>query len=457
MKSRGLGNQFRNKIKGVNGVATTDGLIGWNTGDGNQFGFAPSEVNGPIWYRGDAHQCTFGITGSGKGVNAAIPHALTHHGGNLVCNDSKGEIYAVTSRFRRDVLCQKVVLLDPFKVTGASECDGINPFDLATIGTEGAYEVAALIATMVAGSTGRTTFARNSTNDEFWMDSGVNLLTGCIGSAMEGKLEGGPNLGSVLQILKSDDPIYALAQLLDSNPPSKPFSREIAAFLNITDVTRSGILATVQSYFRSLGGERVCQMLEKTTFDLPGFLSGDSPASIYIVIPPEKLISHARLLRLIYGTILNALFARRFIPNSRTLLLIDEAASLSQFEPLQNALTLMRGNGCVVHSLWQDVSQISGLYHDYNTILNNHGLIRVLGASNYAQAERFGEILGVSARSIMNLEPNEQMLLVDGNVIRCQRLNYLKDSCFAGRFEANPRYVEQNRKSKSSSSPENSK
>ena len=67
--------------------------------------------------------------------------------------------------------------------------------------------------------------------------------------------------------------------------------------------------------------------------------------------------------------------------------------------------------------------------------------IRLLGASNYWQANTMSDLLGVPARMLMNLESHEQLLFIEGKAQRCQRLNYLEDREFAGRYEANPRYT----------------
>jgi type IV secretion system protein VirD4 len=75
-------------------------------------------------FRYMGHMLTCAPTGSGKGIGAVIPNLLDYPGACVVL-DIKGENYAVTSRYRRDVLGHDVYLLDPFGVTGA-EAHGIN-------------------------------------------------------------------------------------------------------------------------------------------------------------------------------------------------------------------------------------------------------------------------------------------------------------------------------------------
>ena len=58
-----------------------------------------------------------------------------------------------------------------------------------------------------------------------------------------------------------------------------------------------------------------------TTFD-------GAPIDIFVTIPPEKVISHAGLLRMIVGILLTTIMRRTEIPEQRTVMIIDEAAQL---------------------------------------------------------------------------------------------------------------------------------
>ena len=423
-------------------IALGNHLLGWESNQTSQsIGFQIAGSNGPSIYSGDGHQMTIGKTGSGKAVNSAMPQALSYPG-SMVILDTKGEIQDVTRRFREKVLGQKIVNLSPFD---PNKTDGLNPFDLLLlkIVDDSAFDFATTISTIIAGSIQQSAQSRNSSNDVFWMDSGVNLNTGVVGAAIEGKLKEA-NLNAAIEALKSDDVVYNLAVLLDTNKPSPEIYREIAAFLQMTEVTRSGVLAMVQSYYRGLSGKGIRKMLGETTFDLKGFVTGETPTTIYITIPPQKLVSHARLIHLIFGTLMIALFSRSSIPQLKTLIQLDEVASLGSFDPLRVMLTMMRGQGVIAHTIFQDLAQIEHSFSDWETILNNHGVIRLLGSSNYRQAIRMADIFGVSPRKLIDLKPHEQAIFIDGKLSITNRLNYLTDDFFAGRFDANPRYVHRN-------------
>lgn len=85
-------------------------------------------------YGGESHLATIGKTGSGKGRSAVIPNLLRYRGSAVVL-DVKGELYHTTSRARRE-MGQDVILLDPFHWI-VEKPDQLNPFDLLdTLGEE---------------------------------------------------------------------------------------------------------------------------------------------------------------------------------------------------------------------------------------------------------------------------------------------------------------------------------
>ena len=414
-------------------------LLGWETGDSNEIGFHSQYANGAVLFDGFAHKMTFSKTGGGKGISAAIPE-LQIHPGPMVAFDTNGELYAVTHEWRRKHFGQEIILFDPYGICDPKHRSRYNPFDIARLDNHPIHQAASMLCSLLMGTTLRSAISRNSSNDEFWQDSAFSALTGYIGCALEGKLPGAPNIPSIRSFLKSDDPIYNTAKILDEKKPSKAIHEELSPFIQTTDVTRSGILSTLLSHFRGISGDGIDDLLSETSFDLKRFVDGTLPATIYLVIPPEQLTAQSKLVRLIIGSLVAALFTRRYIPKVNTLIQIDEAATLGMFEPFRMGVTLLRGNGVMFSTMFQDIDQVFRNYDDAKTLINNTSIIRILGASNYGQANTFAELFGVSPKKLMNLEPDEQLLIIDGRLTQCRRLNYLKDEFFRGRFAPNPRY-----------------
>jgi type IV secretion system protein VirD4 len=167
------------------------------------------------------------------------------------------------------------------------------------------------------------------------------------------------------------------------------------------------------------------------------------PLTIYIVIPPEKLESHRALLRLWVGTLLTAVVRRTTMPRQRTLFLIDEAAQLGTLPILRQAITLLRGSGLQTWTFWQDLSQLRQCYpNDWQTIVNNSGVLQVFGISNHNMAKEWGDLLGVHSQELNQLAREDVAVLRQGQgSLVCRRPDYLKDEAFTGLFDANPRFA----------------
>jgi type IV secretion system protein VirD4 len=390
-----------------------------------------------LTFTGDQHWLAIAPTGAGKGRSVVIPALFTHHAPVGVI-DLKGENYQVTARYRRE-LGHRVVALDPFRVV-VPQPDSLNPLDLYRLpGSEPDCECE-LLAELV---TGGQVF---SDKDRFWDLSGKGLLTGLIGLAGEAEAVEERTLAKMLDHLYADDVDYHIACQLDTHQFQNQLARqELGAYLNHeSDKCRPSVRSTAQAMVKCLNSRAVRAALGPSTFDLAAWLRGD-PLDIYLIFPPDKLDSHRALLRLWLGTLLAVLLRRTQMPPQRTLLVLDEAAQLGPLPHLRMALTLLRGYGCQVLSLWQDLSQLRLLYPlDWETILNNSGVIQAFGLSNGRMARSCAEVLGVEAEELLALEPGAQVLLRPGHgPLTCRRLDYLRDPLFRGRFDRNPRYAQQ--------------
>lgn len=416
-----------------------DGLLLGYRSDENRFGLTPrpdsSETLEPIIYRGDQHLACVSPTGGGKGRNLILPLLLTYRG-QVVAFDAKGgESYDVTHRHRRE-MGQQVIHLAPFR-TESEVLDALNPLDLFTLcGIDQAAEAQWMAHLLSLGN--------KFSKDPFWDLNGCGVLSGVL-AHLANEPEENRHFRRFLEILLSDDLPYALAVLLDTQGKTmNQLSRwELASFLNLPErETRPGVQGTATSYVKPFLSESVLAALTRSTFSLHAFVNGD-PLSLYLSMPPYRIDSHRGLIKLWIGVLLRALLSRSRLPETNTLFIFDEVGSLKGFEFLETMLTLCRGFGVQVLTVWQDLDQIRSAFPDgYRTVLNNIGVLQVFGLTNYRAAEEWSELLGVSPRELMNLEPNEQILFIRGEgAQRCRRCDYLTDSLFRGLYDPNPFYA----------------
>ncbi len=413
--------------------------LGWWQSSQTPFGFAaPSALTEPpqelLTYEGDGHLLTVAPTGCGKGRDVIAPTLLTSRRSMIVL-DVKGELYSVTARRRRE-MGHHVIGIDPFNIV-LEQSDGLNPFDLLKLPGADVESDACMLASMLA--TGNT-----SSRDRFWDLHGTGFLSGLIAHFGGYAKEAERNLLSIRDILLSDDPMYAVAELADRMKAMKEKShmayREVCGFLNQAERdTRPSVLATTTSYLKPFGSDQIADAITTSSFDLQDVIDG-KPLTIYLIFPVEKLVSHAGLLRILLGTMLTTLMRRRFKPETRTLFVMDECAQLGHFDLLKPAVTLLRGYGIQCWLFFQSLFQLKSEYpNDWRTLLDNMSAVQTFGFNNRLMADDWGNFFGEDPETLMDIEQDEQWVHLPGSkVVRSKRFNYLRDKRFVGMFDANP-------------------
>ncbi|MCB1231308.1 MAG: type IV secretory system conjugative DNA transfer family protein [Verrucomicrobiae bacterium] len=404
--------------------------IGFHYGD-DRFTPASGFLN-PILFEGEGHLMTIAPTGSGKGTGCIIP-TLLRHPGPVIVIDPKGENAAVTAR-RRAELGQKVIVLDPLGIVDG-ETDRLNPFDLldknsATLTDDVAMLMNILVPEDVAP------------RDRFWVSRAQQLL---IGLTLHLIIDHGPehhHLGALRAAINQGPArLNEVAQAMARSP--HPDVQAIASNFQIpAPETFGGILSFAQDALSFLRGDLIQAATSESTFSYDEITRGD-PLSLYLIIPSDKLESHAPLLKIWIGSLMAAISSRQAPPPQPTLFVLDEAAQLGPLPQLRQAITLLRGYGLQTWSFWQDVSQLQRLYPaDWETMVNNCKVLQAFGANNMNAASGMASLTGYPRPwEILDLDYNEMLLLIGGDeAVISQRPDYLKDPLFRGMFDANPRH-----------------
>lgn len=386
-----------------------------------------------MYYDGDAPLLTCAPTGAGKGRSVLIPTLLTYTG-PIICIDVLGQNYQVTQRRRRE-MGHQVVCLDPFHLV-TNQSDRLNPLDLLTLPRSDVETDAEMLASMLA-------VGNQNLTDPFW-----NITATGLTAAMIAQVASYPELdrhfGKVGDWFHHHDMDYAIAEMLDKNEIKSRMAREqfIAYLAAPTEQTRPCIRTMALSYISVLASTLVQSTLKSSTFRLLDVLEG-KPITIYIVLPPDKLESHRALIRLNVGTLLTAVMRRSVMPQQKTLFLLDECAQLGSFSLLRQSISLLRNAGLQTWTIWQDLSQLRHLYpNDWQTIVNNSGVLQVFGITNNGMAKEWSDLLGLSSRDLNKLGRDNAFVHRQGQgSITCRRADYLKDAVFSGLFDANPRFA----------------
>ena len=384
----------------------------------------------PIVYKGGGHLMTIAPTGAGKGVSAIIP-TLLRHPGSVIVIDPKGENYAVTARCRQE-MGQRVVLLDPFRITDTDKTDTFNPLDLIDPSSRGAVDEAAILAEMIAPPANR--------QDPFWENRARQRITGLLLHVASARPPLLKTLSEVRYLLnqKAEDIDFTAKEMRRSKLDEV---RMMASILDTAESrVRASILSTAQQQMEFIRGGLVGAAMSRSSFPVDDVTRGEG-LSIYLVIPPDKLDSHRQVLRLWVGALMVLLLRRRHPPRLNTLFMLDEAAQLGPLRQLRQAITLLRGYGLQTWSFWQDLSQLSQLYPDaWETMLNNCRVIQAFGFTNLYMARTLADRIGYpDSRELLGLDADELLLMIAGDEPAiAQRPNYLSDPCLEGLADPNP-------------------
>lgn len=371
-----------------------------------------------ITYSGDGHAITFAPTRTGKTSGPVICNAL-HHRGQLVVIDIKGEVYAATAARRRE-MGQEVHVLD---LRDGGHAGSLNPLDLALRwGTDPAALGRSLAAEVVIRGPDE--------HDRFWNDWAETLIAGGVAWMLADCPPEERSVGRLFDIFNKDDVSYQLAVMLDKKQiRNKAALAAIYGFLQLSDrETRPSVLGTLQTHLRLFDSELSRRLTDSTSFDIDAFIKGD-PMSLYIIVPASRLLAYRPLLKLWLSGLLLVLTQRSAPPKNRTLLLCDEIGNLGRMDAFLMAATLMAGWGVTLWSFWQNPDQLKVYGDQANTLVDNAGVVQVFGARNRRLAQDFAALVGgVDSDAILNMEPGEQLLLIEGGKpLRCLQTRYYED------------------------------
>jgi type IV secretion system protein VirD4 len=400
-------------------------ILGRSIAASRGMGFASrveSQAGVLVTYSGDGHLISFAPTGTGKSAGPVICNGLNHTG-QLIVLDPKGEVYAATAEARR-AMGQEVHVLD---LNDESPLAGsLNPLDLALrCGTEVAAIARSFAAEIVE---------RGNDIDRFWNDMAESLITGGCAYLLADASPSERTMGELFDMFNNDDVTYKLAVWLDQKGKvnNRAAKAAFASLLNLPDKeTRPCVIGTVQSHLRLFDSELTRRLTDTSSMDIDALLAGE-PMSLYIIVPPFRMSAYRPLLKMWLSGLILAMTRRKTLPKERTLMLVDEVGQLGRMEILLTAATLMRSFGLTLWTFWQNADQLLGIYgKQANTLIDNAGVIQIFGARNYRMAKDLSEMIGgISADELLRLSPSEQVLLIEGRLVRCRQVRHYEDQMF---------------------------
>ena len=336
-----------------------------------------------IRYTGPGHLLTIAPTRAGKGVGAIIPNLLTTPK-SVVCIDPKGENATVTAQARRDA-GQEVYILDPWGITGDTSAS-FNPLTWLDVTSEDAAEDAALLADALVYD------APGSEGDAHWNEEAKALIGGML--LHVASLPPGQRSMATFRDCLTLPPDRFAALLKDMQATTTAFglvARAANRMLSKSDRESAGVLSSAQRHTHFLDSPKMQRVLQTGTLKLDHLKQ--YPTSVYLVLPPDRLSSYGRWLRLMVTLTITVM--ARAKGEQKVLFLLDEFAALGPLPAVQTAMGLMAGYGVQIWPILQDLNQLRALYRvSAGTFLSNAAVLQSFGTADHETAKHLSEMLG---------------------------------------------------------------
>jgi len=336
-------------------------------------------------YEGSAHLMTMAPTRTGKGVGTIIPNLLTADR-SIICIDPKGENACVTGRARRGY--GPVFVLDPFGITHEPMA-AFNPLDQFDQESLDLVDDAGTLAdALVFDEPGMA-------GEAHWNEEAKALITGLLLHVVTSE----PPIRQTLMTLREyltlppDSFKKLLAEMQRSASAGDLVARAANRHLGKSDREAAGVLSAGQRHTHFLDSPRMARVLGRSDFRFADLKR--TRQTIFLVLPPDRISTYSRWLRLIITQSLLEMARTSDTPDVPVLYLLDEFAALGHLAPIERAMGLMAGYGVQLWPILQDVHQLRALYGQRaGTFLSNAGLLQVFGVNDHASAKLVSDLLG---------------------------------------------------------------
>ncbi len=452
------------------GTSLEAGAAGMLNGRGILLGKLSGEV---LSYPGETHVTVMAPPGAGKGVSLVIPNLLSYTG-SMIVNDPKGELFAVTGTYRKEVLGQRVIVLCPWAEKMSEELGleiprhGFNPLSIVRAGPDAKDDCELVSSLLLPGS------PKMNASDEFWTDAGQSVITAFLLDLVS-RYERVDLCMVRKRLLAAPDDLKESLIDISMNPDFggaiAEYGGKLLATLANAPQQFEGGLGSAQKALRLYdAGSPLGQHVQNGEIDFRSIK--ESPTTIYLITPSDRIVTHAAHLNLVISLFIELIGRDR--SSRRVLFLLDEFANLGFMPNILRGMAQYRSQGVQILAVIQQISQLERLY-------GKEGLREVLGMSELLCA--FGiweaetlrlltELIGSQTVKSMSTSispeiqgskfscstsssdvgvplmrsdeirtmPSNEMLLLYRNLppFKAEKLNYLSDRYLRGRANPNP-------------------
>ena len=415
-------------------------------------------------------------TRAGKGAGVVIPNLLEWQD-SVIILDIKQECFNITSKYRQDVLKQKVFLFNPFSF----ETHKFNPFHYINLneiyGSTDLMSTAEIIypTDSVKGAERHFNNAAQSLfialSKTLWILLESNFIF-----LQKYNIVKLFSIGNLL-VLYNSVLMNDLIELLEENIKLQKLSglqiqlaldalAKIRSFMLLGDEGKATVISTFEKQLKLFALPVIKNATDDNSFDFRDLRR--KKITIYLSIEPKNLKIASLILNLFFNCAIKINLAENpdFIPELQysLLLILDEFPAIGNISYVKEAAGYIAGYKIQLLTIFQNVSQLNEIYGDQGrkTLLANHSCKIVFAPNEQDDAEYFSrEIAYITTRShsksrndnkasvshsrseseakrplmlpqeLKQLNFEEEIVLLGGeNPIKCEKALYFNDQFF---------------------------
>ncbi len=431
------------------------------------------EDNSRLLYSGDGPLITVGPSRSYKGRGAIMPTALSYSG-SLFVVDPKAECASISSRYRRDVLGQKVVCLDGWGIAGnevAPECrGGFNAIGgLEDASDEDVVDAADIVRDGLV-------MPSDDKKDTHWDEESGALIRGLIIHALTVEPPERQNLVTVRDYMRGDLVAFLKSDVMKNERCDGLAATAALEFLCKPEEERGSVQSNANKHTRILDNPRIRKLSRSSSFTMEQLRQ--TPTTVYCCLPSRMIPSTARWFRLLINVGISRLM-QPGLGQVPVLMIVDEFPAFGRGMPMmERAVAEAAGYGLRLWPFLQDLSQAKSLVGDrWQSFIANSGMFQVIGVNDMFTAEQIskrighqtiteasqsfgtntspdgqpGQTEGVSYKEtgVPLVRPEQLIEMAAGRgfafarnspVQVCKWIDYRDDDALAGRWDPNPMY-----------------
>jgi len=356
-----------------------------------------------VKFEGPEHLLLMAPTRSGKGRRVLLPELIYDTHRSMVVVDPKGELATWSAAYRAKI--GDVLAIDPFGVLQNTPgvdltSVGYNPLRWLDPHSDDYVDDCTAVAEAIAPV--------ESQREPHFEQGAQEIICGLImyrrlinpyatlghvrrdlgrtpdewRDLLLGDDEGQTKEGCPCVFMIADEYVPALWTKLGELAAISPEDREL-----------NGFIRSAKTQTRFLDSPQVARDLSKPGIDF-SVLKRET-TTVYLVLPPVRLVTHAKLLRLLISGAIEAL-RKTLGDNGRpeTLFILDEFAALGRMQSVETGVQLNAGFGVKYLMVIQNIGQLKSLYSENWETFTSAGGLLAFGPRDPATSEYLAKLSG---------------------------------------------------------------